>query len=346
MSAPDARLLTQALADPATALQLDADGWNALLRMARSQMLLSSLAARLRAADLWPLVPSKARAVMMEHEAEVADIHVKARFETAQVTAILRDLAGPVVLLKGSAYLVAGLSPAAGRQIGDLDLLLPRDQLESAEALLLDHGWTGIKTSAYDDAYYRQHMHELPPLAHAGRGTVVDLHHSILPLTARIRPDAGALLAAAQPTAVPGAFMLAPADMLLHSVAHLFYDGDFQGGLRNLWDIACLIEDFRKTPGFWQDLAARARLHQLEIPLGRALRHARTLFNSRVDPALAGQRDWLDPLIAQRLCGLDAYGQTAAPLAARLLYIRSHWLRMPPLMLARHLFTKWRMKNA
>ena len=43
----DARLLTRALAQPPTALALDAAGWTALLAIARAALLLGSLALRL-----------------------------------------------------------------------------------------------------------------------------------------------------------------------------------------------------------------------------------------------------------------------------------------------------------
>src|SRR3546814_6779957 len=63
--------------------------------------------------------------------------------------------------------------------------------------------------------------------------------------------------------------MRAPADMLVHAAAHLFADGDLAGGMRNLWDIHCLIEQFG-TDG----LAERARHHGLEREVHRAARLA------------------------------------------------------------------------
>ncbi len=45
-----------------------------------------------------------------------------------------------------------------------------------------------IKSDPYDDLYYRRWMHELPPLVHSERGQLVDVHHTILPLTAGRSP--------------------------------------------------------------------------------------------------------------------------------------------------------------
>ena len=53
---------------------------------------------------------------------------------------------------------------------------------------MLDAGWERVKAAdGYDDAYYRRWMHELPPLIHRDRDRMIDVHHTILPLTAR--PD-------------------------------------------------------------------------------------------------------------------------------------------------------------
>jgi hypothetical protein len=38
----------------------------------------------------------------------------------------------------------------------------------------------------------------------------------------------------------------------------------------------------------------------------------------------------------------DGWGRPTRKFIRLIFYIRSHWLRMPPLMLARHLWTKWR----
>ena len=67
--------------------------------------------------------------------------------------------------------------------------------LDAVEAALLAAGWEWVKPDPYDDAYYRRWMHELPPLIHRERDRMIDVHHTILPLTARPTPDAAALIA-------------------------------------------------------------------------------------------------------------------------------------------------------
>src|SRR3546814_2895605 len=84
-------------------------------------------------------------------------------------------------------------------------------------------------------------MHELPPMIHAARDRMIDVHHTVLPLTARQTPDAAAMIAQAVPIANQLS-MLSPEDRVCHAAAHLLADGDLAGGLRNLWDIYCLLD--------------------------------------------------------------------------------------------------------
>lgn len=338
----DLARLVQVLRDPARLADADGATWNAVVRLARKEAMIGQLGAVVRAAGIEP--PPRIQRLFDDAAIGIAASQRTARWEARDAARLLGGRGYPIVLLKGAAYVVADLPPAVGRSVGDLDILVPRAAIANAEAQLRAGGWEPLKTDAYDDAYYRQWMHELPPLAHSQRGSVIDVHHTILPLTARIRPDADALIEDSVSVA-DGLQVLSPPDMVLHSVAHLFYDGDFEGGLRNLWDIHRLLTHF-DSPGFRAALADRAQRHQLGEPLARALRFAREFFGTAVDPALAGRATALDRLIRRRLLARDAWGRPTAPAVRRALYVRSHWLRMPPAMLARHLFTKWRMRRA
>ena len=124
---------------------------------------------------------------------------------------------------------------------------------------MLEAGWERVKDAdGYDDVYYRRWMHELPPLIHRTRDRMIDVHHTILPLTARPRPDAAALIADSVELE-NGLRMLSPADIIVHAAAHLLADGDLAGGLRNLWDIDRLLREFAAAdPDFWRKLE-RAR---------------------------------------------------------------------------------------
>jgi hypothetical protein len=241
--------------------------------------------------------------------------------------------------MKGTAYAAAGLKASEGRHIGDLDIMVAREGLPQVEPTLLTAGWEWVKENAYDDAYYRDHMHELPPLIHKERDRMIDVHHTILPLTARPKPDAAALLADAVELE-NGLYVFSPTDMVIHSAAHLFADGELDGGLRNLWDIHCLLSEFADD-AFWPSLKSRAEHHQLWPAVHRAARLAHQLYGTEIP------KDWQswhrkDKWYVLRLTARDNWGRGTRKFIRLIYYVRSHWLRMPPLMLLRHLWVKWR----
>lgn len=346
----DATPLVRALVDPASTATLDGAGWTQLIAMARAEQLAGTLAERTAGLGL----PAAAAEALAATRASSDHGRTLALWEAEMARRALAALDVPVVLLKGTAYVAAGLRAGVGRSIGDIDILVPRESNDAVEAALLGAGWEWVKPDPYDDAYYRRWMHELPPLIHRTRDRMIDVHHTILPLTARITPDAGAMIADSV-VLENGLRVLCPQDMILHSIAHLFADGDLAGGLRNLWDIRCLIDEFG-TGG----LAERARLHGLERELARAMRLADALYtpapfvSSVVEkPTQGPQRafldiarnervGWVDRLYRRRLLARDGWGRPTRPVTRLAFYVRSHWLRMPPLMLARHLWTKWR----
>jgi hypothetical protein len=145
--------------------------------------------------------------------------------------------------------------------------------------------------------------------------------------------------------------VLAPADMVIHSATHLFWDGEFGKGLRDLFDLHRLLVDFGARQGFWEQLPGRAMQLELARPLFYALRYCALVLHTPVPgtvlaalaPAAPNRAllALMDALFARALMPVHAScSRTGAGLARWLLYVRGNWLRMPPLLLARHLFHK------
>lgn len=344
-------LLLQAWRDPERVSGLGAAEWDVLLRQAERTKLLSALGAMLEERGLLGRLPAQAR----EHILWWKPIGVRhrqgVRYEVMLIQKALRELGLPLVLLKGAAYTLAGLPPAPGRLFNDIDILVPKAMLGETEAALMLHGWASTNEDAYDQRYYREWMHELPPMEHVKRGTRIDVHHAILPETAPLRPDPRLLLADAVP--VPGAdgiHVLAPADMVLHSAVHLFH-GEFEYGLRDLVDLHRLLSHFGAEPSFWPSLAARARALALGRPFYYTLRYTVLMLGTQVpetaleDSAADAPGPLLRPVMdALFLRALEpdhtSCRRSGSALARFALYIRANWLRMPPLLLARHLLHK------
>ena len=336
-----AALLVDMLAqrrDPAT---LSPSEWDGAVTAARAEALLATLACRLEGAALPPTLA----ALFADQRAAARVAQQQALWEAEMARRALAAERIEFVLLKGTAYAAANLSCSAGRQIGDLDILVGWHDIGRAENELLEAGWEWVKPDPYDDAYYRDHMHELPPLIHKARDRMIDVHHTILPRTHRITPDALALLSDAVRTG-EDFLVLCPADMMCHCAAHLLADGDLQGGLRNLWDFHCLVMDFaRADSGFWEGLDARARQHGLRAEVHRAARLARDLYGAVLPPAW-NRDDSADRWYRRRLLARDDWGRPTLFLLQQAFYIRSHWLRMPPAMLGHHLWTKWLKRHS
>lgn len=320
-------LLVRALRDPASVAGLSGAAWNGLIAAARAERLIGTLAYRLEGIG----VPDAVGPILADARFEAEREARQALWESDRARVALAHLDVPVVLLKGTAYVAAGLAAARGRFIGDLDILVPRDALDAVEAALLTAGWEWVKPDPYDDAYYRQWMHELPPMIHRERDRMIDVHHTILPLTARQTPDAGALIA--NSVELPdGLRVLSPDDRIVHAAAHMLADGDLAGGLRNLWDIHCLLGELPDAAA----LDRRGALHGLRSHVAQAVRLARHMYGEGAPLPVA------DRLIVARLLARNEWGQETRKVLRFGFYLRSHWLRMPPAMLMRHLFTKWR----
>jgi Uncharacterised nucleotidyltransferase len=246
---------------------------------------------------------------------------------------------------------MAGLPLARGRSSVDIDIMVPRDRLESIERRLVAHGWEPVELNPYDARYYRGWSHELPPLRHRDRGSVLDVHHTILPPLSRLRPDPSAFWRSAV-RLTDGSTAFCPTHMVLHVAVHLFQDGEIAGGLGDLVDFDELCRHFGRCPRFWQELVPAAAELGLARPLFYALRYASLLLATPV-PAIvmaaaarAGKppapvRAAMDPLVRGALTpDLTDYRSPWRWTARLCLYIRSHWLRMPPLPLALHLLRK------
>lgn len=336
--------LVAALRAPGSLTGLDGRGWSTLIARARDHNLIGALAAACSAAAV------EVPAVAARHLEGAAQLALRQRqsviWEAHQLQRALGGLGVPVLLLKGAAYVMSGFDLGRGRTFGDIDILVPRSSLGDVESRLMLSGWISSKTDPYDQRYYRQWMHELPPMMHMRRGTVIDVHHTILPLTARHSPDPERLLARARPLErLPTMYVPAPEDLLAHSLTHLMHEGELNNGLRDLHDVDEMARRFGADPGFWERFATAVLGNDLSWPVGLGLHLARCVFETPVPPGLVAQLlggpppRWLEPVYLRAL-GLSP---SLRGVAEWLVYVRAHALRMPPPLLVRHLAIKgWR----
>lgn len=331
------------LADPACAAGFTDADWDLTIRQGRASGLLATVCHLLGEAGRLDDVPDRPR-VQLEAAKRIALRHREVtQWEAEELYRLLERIGVPMIVLKGAAYVVADLEAAKGRMFGDIDIMVPHGALEDVERALGRAGWVQENQSAYDDRYYRKWMHEIPARRHAQRGTVLDVHHNILPLTARHKPQAKTLWDAALP--VPGfddMYVLAPQDMLLHTASHLFCNGEFDRGLRDLFDFRRLAGEFSTDTDVWPRVAERAGELDLAKPLSYAVRYANRLLNASIpEEGMAGTTWYMDALLMRGLVpNHSSVHDTWTPAALFALYVRGHYLRMPIHLLLPHLLYK------
>lgn len=346
-------LLVSVLTRSKPLAELSIADWSLLISQARSSYLLARLAHHIESCGEHSNLPGQAQAHLLAASLMASRQTSSLEWEIKCLARELLAAGASVALLKGAAYAMLRLPAAQGRVFSDIDVLVPRKKLYEVETELMIHGWIGAPLDDHDQRYYRQWMHEIPPMRHRVRGVTVDIHHTILPETARVKVQTAALFERMQ--AIPGLDdfqTLCPVDMLLHSATHLFHEGEFTKGTRDLFDLDALLRDFgERVPGFWDDLPVRAASIGLARPLFYALRYTTRLLGTPVPSVVvARMKDFSPHPIVLRL--VDAcYERALRPMhrscdvrgsnvARFLLYVRSHWIRMPLHLLIWHLGRK------
>ena len=176
-------LIVETLKAPDRCLSLTLNQWEDVIQQGRVASLLAALYAELQKNRLLDDIPERPRAHLFSswvvHEKQIESLRYEKKWLVRALQTVHTDL-----LLKGAAYILADLPAAAGRMIGDVDILVPASRLDSVEAALHEAGWEPGIMDDYDERYYRRWMHEIPPLGHVSRGSTVDVHHTIIPPTA------------------------------------------------------------------------------------------------------------------------------------------------------------------
>lgn len=345
-------MLVQILIEPSKAGSLTLCEWDLLVRQARSANVLPRLGFILRKHQLWPEIPEQPRQHLLSAQIFVEQFESTLKWEIHCIQKALHALNFTIIYLKGAAYYIVGHDAARGRVFSDVDILVQKHQVSAVEQALRRSGWAQHEMDEYDRKYYRDWMHESPPMHHVVRGTSIDVHHNILPQTNKICPDAGKLTDSAVPAGESGLWVLAEEDRILHSAAHLFHEGELDNGFRDLSDLYLIFEEL--GPDFsirWQNLLKRAEELGLQRPLFYAMRYCHLILGCAIpDQALHHSKAWspnaptrwlLDRLFLRGLMPNHPSCSDVLTKPARfLLFIRSHWLKMPVFLLIPHLIRK------
>ena len=352
---PARDLLIRTLRTPDVCIRFSLSEWDTLVRQARAAGLLARLTQRLRQYELSADIPAPARWHFETAEALANTQLSTVRWQLQSLRAALAAPDTPLIALRGAAYAAANLPAAEGRLFSGIDILLPRERLRQARSSLRAAGWHTARPSGRNRRDERWGMQQTPPIPH-GHDAMVALHHAILPAASRRPLDFATLRGRAVAVdGLPGVYVPAAEDRILHAATHLFLDGDLAHGLRNLTDLDLLLRDVATDRDFWPRLTARAEELQLGRSLFYALRYLGHFLGAPVPDGVAAALDaaapnratlaLMDSIFTRALAPdhascADAYTAAARQAASA----RARWLRMPAHRLVPHLFRKARVR--
>lgn len=328
--------LLDLLLNPASSSSLDTACWNDIVRQARNTQVLGQLGVFLeRQSCLSRLLPA------VQRQFELARLTAKSRADAAlwEISTIRRAVSPeiPIVVLKGGAYLLAGDPNGEGRYFSDVDILVPRESLDEAEANLIADGWKPSSVSLYDQAYYRNWTHELPPMEHVRRRTVLDLHHAIVPRVSRYAFDPQLLWRNVQAVG-EGLYVLATQDRLIHCALHLIQEGEPAKIFRDLFDLYLLVEQYGLDQSALDSLHVRSRELGVDRLVDAAIWAALRLFGDASVTSVG--RGILSTLLVDTAKDVAPYRSLTGRISGVGLLAHSHLIKMPLKILIPHLAHK------
>ncbi|OZG73576.1 hypothetical protein BTA51_10340 [Hahella sp. CCB-MM4] len=335
---------------PEFATTLSADQWQKAILILRYQQLLARYAKHFRKKGIFDQLHEYARHHLTNAEIIADKQYQQVHYEAALLKQQIGNIGSHLVFLKGAGYSLSGLPVGVGRTYSDIDILVDKQYIREIEKTMTLHGWLPEEMDEYDQKYYRQWAHEIPPMKHATRGTLIDIHHNIIPIVSMRAPDINILFDHTVMTS-DGYQVLDKAAMTLHSLIHLFYNEEFKYGYRDLMDIHILMSG--NSEDYWQQLLDLAKTCGFEKELYFACRYAEGLMQTGVPDFVTTQlahhksrmQSVLDFMFTNLLSPSHPFVRRPIyPLAVFMGFIRGHRLKMPLSILVYHSMNKaWRL---
>jgi hypothetical protein len=211
------------------------------------------------------------------------DLHaaaVQVMLAEQQLAAVLGALSTaevPALVVKGAALGSFYPDPAL-RLYGDLDIMVPETQLDTAEGALNGLGYHCFASKAW----WLDRLHHLPPMMREGGGLLVELHWRLDYQEGKGRLPADDLWARAVPWMVHDqpALRLDAVDEALYLCRHAVVQHRAHGVFRSLCDLAQLTKGWGQEE--WEMLGRRALEYELARPVYLTLVLAEQALNFRI----------------------------------------------------------------
>ena len=342
--------LVRLIQQPQDAVLIAEQDWVLIIRLLRKQQLLARYSHLFRQADVFDVLPSYTKHHLRNAEILANKQFHQVAFEAQELIRLLAPLNVNPVFLKGAAYSLArGACIGQGRTYSDIDILVPKASITAVEQRLALHGYFGEPMTPYDQQYYRKWTHEIPPIRHHSRGTVIDIHHNLVPPISGRAPEISHFLNHLKITEQGYQVLDLPA-MTLHSIIHLLFNEEFKNGFRDLTDLHLLFGQFEQ-PEQWLALIELAEATCFSKELYLACRYCQKILQTKFPDDFYQQlqskqssllnQAVLDFTFAHVLCPrhpvIDNWKHR---LADTLGWLRGHWLKMPFSVLLWHTAVK------
>jgi hypothetical protein len=349
MKALSQDLIPAVLLDPSTAITWSIPVWESAILILREEKLLATLYHLSNQQNVYSSYPKFAQRHLLSASIYADRQAKQIYYEATLLTELLSKSGITPIYLKGANYALRISNNSRGRICSDIDVLVKKDQINQTEALLIEQNWQSETLTEYDQKYYREWAHEIPPLMHPFRGTVLDVHHNLyLPISGR-SPDIELFLSELDYTEDDLALLKLP-QTLLHSIIHLFMNEDFSNGLRDLFDIYGLINQ-HSNEVFWDELFGLAEKTNFVVELQYCLVALKVIFQYEAPSSIKNKLETYPLSAIQKLWAEHVFINAILPqhpltvqskqkLCASLAYFRGHWLKMPVTVLFKHFIVK------
>ncbi|MBL4632095.1 MAG: nucleotidyltransferase family protein [Paraglaciecola sp.] len=337
----------QALTDPVSTLVLTAKQWQQLVLILRHQQLLACYSLAFKHAGIFDKIPAQTQRHFLNADVLAENHKRQVLFEASELQRELADKQQYLIFLKGAGYTLSGAPVGNARIYNDIDILADKASIDGIEKRLCLTGWLSEELTEHDEKYYRKWAHEIPPLRHGKRGTIVDVHHNIVPIISGRHLDA-AKFASNSVTTEKGMQILSFSAMTLHSLIHLFFNEEVKKGYRDIIDIHTLMTT-NNNKAFWLDLIALAKETDFTLELFLACRYTQKILQTEIPDFV---QDEISQFCPWNIAFLDfMYIKALKPnhpicsprffaIAEFMILVRGHFQKMPLHILTYHLLSK------
>ena len=198
-------------------------------------------------------IPSRVIQELRQQYFDTALRNMQLFHELHKVLEALQESDVSVIVLKG-AYLAQGVyGNIALRSMGDVDILVRKEDFAKAEQMLLDRGYSFDEQYGERDWYLNNHYHLL--YRRPENGVNIELHWDITSPSSPFEIDVERLWERAQLVTIAGAQVLvfSAEDLILYLCLHLSYHHTFEYfAMRSLYDVNEILLYYCDNFDWWQ----------------------------------------------------------------------------------------------